>query len=145
MPLEKNRILFPSSLDLDDDCRSRDVLWNSSFHNYSRCWGPLFDICCTSVNFCALVFAYRICIEIGKLHFTRTRLLSLLCWVQCSCDGPHKMKTAFAITCFENWNKWEQTVSLPYTHCYGSVHQHLPIFSPPCYAWRFCFIAGSPG
>lgn len=85
------------------------------------------------MNFWALVFAYRICTEIGKLHlcFTRTRLLSLLWWVQCSCDGPHKTITAFAVTCLENWSKWEQTVSLPCTHCLGSVHKHLPIFSLP--------------
>lgn len=109
------------------------MLWNFSFHNYSRCWGPLFDICCTSVNFWALVFAYRICTEIGglHLHFTRTRLLSSLWWLQCSCDGPHKMITAFAITCSENWNKWEQAVRLPCTHCHGSVHKYLPIFYLP--------------
>lgn len=130
MPLEKPGYFFPSSLDLDDDCRSRGVLLNSSFHNYSRCWGPSFGICCTSMNFWALVFAYRICTEIGKLHlcFTRTRLLSLLWWVQCSCDGPHKTITAFAVTCLENWNKWEQTVSLPCTRCMGLFINISPFF-----------------
>lgn len=99
------------------------------------------------MKFWALGFAYRTCTEIGKLHlhFTRTRLLSLLWWVQCSCNDPHKMITAFAITCLENRNKWEQAVGLPCTHCHGSVHKHLPIFSLPGMHGGSASLHGVPG
>lgn len=56
----------------------------------------------------------------------QTVVFALMSAVQLPC--PHKMITAFAITCLENWNKWEQTVNLPCTHCHGSLHKHLHFF-----------------
>lgn len=60
-------------------------------------------------------------------HRDQTVVFTVL--VQCSRNGPYKMITAFEITCSENWNKWEQSVGLPHTHCHRPVvHKRLPIF-----------------